>query len=106
MLRFISFLQILTPGPILDPPNQVLDRGRGYSNRYDSAEGVLFTHAYGIPLVSTGALANSHYGLWVENTPDAHTPKTSVRCQESPKASFQKTLSQGGYNLRKAWDHY
>jgi hypothetical protein len=90
MLRFISFLQRLTPGPILDPPNQVLDRGRGYSNRFDSAEVVLFTHVYGIPLVSTGALANSHYGFWVENTPDPHTPEPPSDARNHPKHRSRK----------------
>ena len=28
----------------LTHPANVLDRGHGYSNRYNSAEGVLFTH--------------------------------------------------------------
>ena len=71
MLNFNYFLR----RPTLDPSQTVvLNRGHGYSNRYNSAEGVLFTHVYEISLASTVTLANSHYGLWDENTPDQHTP--------------------------------
>ena len=58
----------------LTHPANVLDCGHGYLNRYYSAEGVLFTHVYEVSLVSTVTLTNSHYGLWVENTPNQHTP--------------------------------
>ena len=99
MLRFISFLQRLTPGPILDPPNQVLDRGRGYSNRYDSAEGVLFTHAYGIPLVSTGhwLIPNTDFGLKTRLThthrPDARThPEHRSRNLKSGRLQPPKSM--------------
>ena len=55
-------------------PTNVLDRGHGYSNSYNSAKGVVFTHVHGISLGDTVAPTNSHYGPWVENTPDQHTP--------------------------------
>ena len=39
------FLRRPTLRPTLDPSQTVvLNRGHGYSNRYNSAEGVLFTH--------------------------------------------------------------
>jgi len=38
--------------------------------------------------------------------PDPHTPENPSRCQESPKASFQKNSKSGRLQPPKAWDHY
>ena len=51
-------------------------------------------------------LTNSHYGLWDENTPNQHTPENPFRCQESPKASFQKNSKSERLQPPRAWDHY
>ena len=80
MLNLIIFLRRPTLRPTLDPSQTVvLNRGHVYSNRYNSAEGALFTHVYEISLVSSMTLTNSHYGLWVE------THLTSTRQLNSPK---------------------
>jgi hypothetical protein len=48
----ILVLQRLTLRPTLDLSTNVLDRGHGYSNSFDSAEVVLFTHSQRISVVT------------------------------------------------------
>src|SRR5204862_7786019 len=52
LLSNILVLQRLTLRPTLDLSTNVLDRGHGYSNSFDSAEVVLFTHSRRISVVT------------------------------------------------------